>query len=49
MPYRGKSFAAIVEPVRFGELLWAMKKYKGGPIVRTACSLPPCCISGLAT
>lgn len=50
MPYRGKSFAAIVEPVRFGELLRAMKKYKGGPIVRTALQLaPPCCISGLAT
>ena len=41
MPYRGKSFAAIVEPVRFGELLRAMKKYKGGPIVRTALQLAP--------
>ena len=40
-PYRGKSFAAIVEPVRFGELLRAMKKYKGGPIVRTALQLAP--------
>jgi hypothetical protein len=38
-PYRGKSFAAIVEPVRFGELLRAMKSYKGGPIVRTALQL----------
>jgi Arm DNA-binding domain len=48
-PYRGKSFAAIVEPVRFGELLRAMKKYKGGPIVRTALQLAPCSISDLAT
>ena len=40
-PYRGKSFAAIVEPVRFGELLRAMKNYKGGPIVRTALQLAP--------
>ena len=40
-PYRGNSFAAIVEPVRFGELLRAMKAYKGGPIVRTASQLAP--------
>ena len=40
-PYRGKSFAAIVEPVRFGEMLRAMKNYKGGPIVRTALQLAP--------
>ncbi len=40
-PYRGKNFAAIVEPVRFGELLRAMKAYKGGPIVRCALQLAP--------
>lgn len=40
-PYRGKSFAAIVEPKRFGELLRAIKSYKGGPIVRTALQLAP--------
>ncbi len=40
-PYRGKSFAAIVEPKRFGELLRAIKTYKGGPIVRTALQLAP--------
>ena len=40
-PYRGKSFAAIVEPVRFGELLRAMKVYKGGPLVRAALQLAP--------
>lgn len=40
-PYRGKSFAAIVEPKRFGELLRAIENYKGGPIVRTALQLAP--------
>jgi integrase len=40
-PYRGKGFAAIVEPLRFGELLRAIQNYKGGPIVRTALQLAP--------
>ena len=40
-PYRGKSFAAIVEPQRMGDLLRAIKGYKGGPIVRTALQLAP--------
>lgn len=40
-PYRGKSFAAIVEPLRFGELLRAIKSYKGGPVVRTALQMAP--------
>lgn len=40
-PYRGKTFAAIVEPQRFGELLRAIKRYKGGPIVRAALQLAP--------
>lgn len=40
-PYRGKNFAAIVEPQRFGELLRAMRAYKGGPLVRTALLLAP--------
>ena len=40
-PYRGKSFAAIVEPKRFGELMRAIHTYKGGPIVRTALQLAP--------
>lgn len=40
-PYRGKTFAAIVEPVQFGELLRAMTAYKGGVIVRTALQLAP--------
>ena len=40
-PYRGKSFAAIVEPRRFGDLMRAIRTYKGGPIVRTALQLAP--------
>jgi integrase len=40
-PYRGNSFAAIVEPKRFGELLRAIQTYKGGPTVRTALQLAP--------
>jgi len=40
-PYRGKHFAAIVEPARFGDLLRAMHAYKGGPVVRTALLLAP--------
>ena len=40
-PYRGKSFAAIVEPKRFGDLIRAIRSYKGGPIVRTALQLAP--------
>ena len=40
-PYRGKSFAAIVDPIRMGNLLRAIKRYKGGPVVRTALQLAP--------
>jgi integrase len=40
-PYRGKSFAAIVEPKRFGDLIRAIQTYKGGQIVRTALHLAP--------
>lgn len=40
-PYRGKTFAAIVEPARFGELMRALLAYKGGMIVRTALQLAP--------
>ncbi len=41
MPYRGKSFAAILDPVRMGGLMRAIKIYKGGAIVRTALQLTP--------
>lgn len=40
-PYRGKHFAAITEPERLGELLRAIKGYRGGPIVRAALQLAP--------
>ena len=40
-PYRGKHFAAITNPVKLGELLRAIKAYKGGPIVRAALQLAP--------
>ena len=40
-PYLSKSFAAIVEPKRFGDLMRAIQTYKGGPIVRTALQLAP--------
>lgn len=40
-PYRGKTFAAIVEPARFGDLLRAIAVYKGGVVVRTALQLAP--------
>ena len=40
-PYRGKTFAAITDPVRLGELLRAIVAYKGGLIVRTALQLAP--------
>lgn len=40
-PYRGKNFAAILDPVRMGDLMRAIKGYKGGPVVRTALQLTP--------
>lgn len=41
LPYRGKHFAAITDPERLGDLLRAIKGYKGGPIVRAALQLAP--------
>ncbi|MEK7992446.1 MAG: integrase arm-type DNA-binding domain-containing protein [Planctomycetota bacterium] len=40
-PYRGKHFAAITEPKKLGELIRAIRAYKGGPIVRAALQLAP--------
>ena len=40
-PYRGKTFAAIVDPARMGDLMRAIQGYKGGPIVRTALQIAP--------
>jgi integrase len=41
MPYGGKHFAAIIDPVKLGELLRAIEAYRGGPIVRAALKLAP--------
>lgn len=40
-PYRGGNFAAIVDPSRMGELMRAIRNYKGGAIIRTALQLAP--------
>ena len=40
-PYRGKHFAAITDPVQVGELIRAIRAYKGGLIVRAALQLAP--------
>lgn len=40
-PYRGKHFAAIIDPQKLGVLLKAIKAYRGGPIVRAALQLAP--------
>ncbi len=40
-PYRGKHFAAITDPLILGELIRAIRAYKGGPIVRAALQLAP--------
>jgi integrase len=40
-PYRGKHFAAITDPVRLGDMIRAIRAYKGGPIVRAALQLAP--------
>ncbi|GAB3193306.1 tyrosine-type recombinase/integrase [Hydrogenophaga aquatica] len=40
-PYRGKHFAAITDPIKLGELIRAIRGYKGGPVVRAALQLAP--------
>ena len=40
-PYRGKHFAAITDPEKLGELIRAIRAYRGGPIVRAALQLAP--------
>ncbi len=40
-PYRGKSFPAIIEPKRFGQLIRAIRAYRGGFAVRTALQIAP--------
>lgn len=40
-PYRGRHFAAITDPTKLGELIRAIRAYRGGPIVRAALQLAP--------
>jgi len=40
-PYRGKNFAAILDPKRVGEMMRSIKHYKGGMVVRVALQLSP--------
>lgn len=40
-PYRGTHFAAITDPVKLGDLIRAIRAYRGGPIVRAALQLAP--------
>lgn len=40
-PYRGKNFPAVLDPKRLGEMLRAIKNYKGGAVVRVALQLSP--------
>lgn len=40
-PHRGKHFGAITDPVKLGELIRAIRGYKGGLIVRAALQLTP--------
>lgn len=40
-PYRGKHFASITDPAKFGELIRVIRGYKGGPLVRAALQLLP--------
>ena len=40
-PYRSKNYPAVLDPKRVGEMMKAIKHYKGGPIVRTALQLTP--------
>jgi integrase len=40
-PYRSKNYPAILDSKRVGEMMKAIKHYKGGPIVRAALQLTP--------
>jgi len=40
-PYRGRHLAAITDPVGFGDLIRAIREYRGGLIVRAALQLSP--------
>jgi integrase len=40
-PHRSKHFAAITDPVKLGDLMRAIKAYRGGQVVRAALQLAP--------
>lgn len=40
-PYRGKNFPAVLDPKRLGQMMMAIKNYKGGVVVRVALQLSP--------
>lgn len=40
-PHKGRHFAAITDPVELGELIRAIRTYKGGLVVRAALQLAP--------
>jgi integrase len=40
-PFRGKNLPAILEPKRVGEMMRAIKHYKGGMVVKVALQLTP--------
>jgi len=40
-PFRGKNYPAILDPKRVGEMMRAIKNYKGGMVVRVALQLSP--------
>ncbi|MBN9371561.1 MULTISPECIES: site-specific integrase [unclassified Hydrogenophaga] len=40
-PHKGRHFAALTDPVRVGELIRAIRGYKGGLVVRAALQLAP--------
>ncbi len=45
-PHKGRHFAAITDPAKLGELIRAIRGYKGGLIVRAALQLAPMLFSG---
>ncbi|MBW8470854.1 MAG: integrase arm-type DNA-binding domain-containing protein [Thiobacillus sp.] len=40
-PHKGRHFAAITDPVKFGELIRVIRGYRGGVVVRAALQLAP--------
>jgi len=40
-PFHGKNFATILDPIRLGEMIRAIRNYKGGAVVRVALQITP--------